>query len=382
MSDARGADYESVSARSIGARHAVAFAFARHALGSVLTCAGLEPDDEVALSPLTCKVVPLAILAAGLRPIYVDVAPATLNIDPGRLEPRLGSRTRAIVFQHTYGSDAGLDDVARVARDRDRLLIEDCAQCMPMRDGTYAPGRAGRAAVFSNNLTKPLPAASGGLLTTNDAELAARARDARDKLPERTAGSALLDGVQTWLYRRAVRPSSYWTILEAYRRISASYRERPLAEEIDREVTRLASRPGRARLDEGLRWLQRMPSIADHRRSCCRDYQQTLAGQSVIELPAIVLDSPLLYFPVLTPRKVETLSAARAKRLPTIPWPGSTPMYPLERLEALRQYGYEPGSCPVAENIASRLIGLPTEPDITAEYRQRISALVVEVAAA
>jgi dTDP-4-amino-4,6-dideoxygalactose transaminase len=57
-------------------------------------------------------------------------------------------------------------------------------------------------------------------------------------------------------------------------------------------------------------------------------------------------------------------------------------MYPLERLEALRQYGYEPGSCPVAEEIASRLIGLPTEQDITAEYRRRISALVVEVAAA
>ena len=178
--------------RSIGARHAVAFAFARHALGSVLTCAGLEPGDEVALSPLTCKVVPLAILAARLRPVYVDVAPSTLNIDPGRLETQLGSRTRAIMFQHTYGSDAGLDDVARVARDRDRLLVEDCAQCMPMRDRAHAPGRAGRAAVFSNNLTKPLPAASGGLLTTNDPGTGrARARRHADSLPERTAGSAL-----------------------------------------------------------------------------------------------------------------------------------------------------------------------------------------------
>jgi dTDP-4-amino-4,6-dideoxygalactose transaminase len=57
-------------------------------------------------------------------------------------------------------------------------------------------------------------------------------------------------------------------------------------------------------------------------------------------------------------------------------------VYPVERRDALRSYGYEPGSCPVAESIASRLIGLPTDLDITVNHRQRITVLVAEVAAA
>jgi dTDP-4-amino-4,6-dideoxygalactose transaminase len=382
MSEVRGADYESASARSIGARHAIAFAFARHGLSSTLVCAGLTRGNEVALSPLTCKVVPLALLAAGLRPVYVDVSAGTLNLDPLRLPHRLGPNTRAIMFQHTYGSDEGLEDVARLAEQQQLLLVEDCAQCLPVTDGAYAPGRLGRAAIFSNNLLKPLPAGSGGLVTTNDDTLADSIREARDRLPLRSWGAEVMLGTQTWLYRRTVRPASYWMILETYKRLSASYGERPLADELVGEIDRLAFRPSPVQFEEGARWLEQLTAIADHRRACCADYQERLSRQSSVALPPIVLDRPLLYFPVLTPRKRATLDAARAKRLPIIPWPGSTPIYPLERLEALRSYGYEPGSCPIAESIASRLIGLPTERDITAEHRKRIAALVTEVAAA
>jgi dTDP-4-amino-4,6-dideoxygalactose transaminase len=382
MSEVRDADYESASAQVVGARHAVAFGFARHALSTVLVCAGLEAADEVALSPLTCKVVPLALLSAGLRPIYVDVTPGTLNLDPNRLEDRLGPKTRAVMFQHTYGGDAGIEDVARVADRRGCLLVEDCAQCLPMATPNRAPARLGRAAIFSNNLLKPLPAGSGGLLTTNDAALADAIRAARDRLPRRSSGAEAVRRIETWLYRLMVRPSSYWTILEAYKRLSPGYRERPVAEELEHEIVRLAFRPSSSQLRAGTVWLERLTAIARHRQSCCADYRRRLSGRPGIDIPPIGLDRPLLYFPVLTPRKQAALAAAKAKRLPIIPWPGSTPMYPIERLEALRSYGYEPGSCPVAESIASRLIGLPTEPDITPDHRQRIADLVTAVAAA
>ena len=382
MTGVGGADYESASARVIGARHAVAFAFARHALSTLLVCAGLKPGDGVALSPLTCKVVPLALLSAGLRPIYVDVATGTLNLDPARLQDRPGPATRAVMFQHTYGGDAGVEDVARVADQRQCLLVEDCAQCLPLAAGNRRQARLGRAAIFSNNLLKPLPAGSGGLVTTDDAALADTIREARDKLPRRPWGAEAVLRAETWLYRRMVHPSSYWSILEAYKRLSASYRERPLADQLNDEIVRLAFRPSPTQLREGARWLERLTAIADHRRSCCADYQQRLSGRQGIDIPAIGLDRPLLYFPVLTARKQATLAAAKSKRLPIIPWPGSTPIYPVERLDALRSYGYEPGSCPVAESIAARLIGLPTEPDITPGHRQRIADLVTAVAAA
>ncbi len=381
--DAAPSSYESGSARALGAGHAVAFAFARHALSSLLAAAGLTPGDEVALSPLTCKVVPLALLSAGLRLVYVDISPATLNLDPERLNDRAESRIRAVMFQHTYGRDAGIKAAAGVAERRGWLLVEDCAQCMPIRNGGYAPGSVGRAAVFSNNLLKPLPAGSGGLVTTNDGELARRVRTMRDALPTRPWSAELKMRAEAALYRRLVRPSSYWTILTMYKQISSSYREQPIESEIEDEITSLAFRPSRLQLEEGARWLDRLAELAAHRQACCADYDAALGTPAAgWEIPPAAATQPLLYFPVLTSRKRMALDAAKSRRLPIIPWPGSTPIYPLERLEALRSYGYEPGSCPVAESVASRLIGLPTEPDITADHRRRIAAVVRETAAA
>jgi dTDP-4-amino-4,6-dideoxygalactose transaminase len=375
--------YESDSARAVGARHAIAFGFARHGLASLFLSAGLKRGDEVALSPLTCKVVPLALLSAGLRPVYVDISPGTLNLDPERLDGRPASGLRAVMFQHTYGRDAGVRDTAQVAERHGWLLVEDCAQCVPVTDATYAPGVVGRAAVFSNNLLKPLPAGSGGLVTTNDDELARRIRSARDALPVRGWLAEMKMRATAALSRQLLRPASYWTLLRWYRQISSTYKEGPVEAEIEDEITRLAVRPSRFQMAEGSRWLARLGEIASHRRTCCADYDRALRDWSAgWEVPPGAGAQPLLYFPVLTGRKVAVLRAARSARLPIIPWPGSTPIYPVERLDALRSYGYEPGSCPIAESIASRLIGLPTDPDITADHRRRIAAVVKDSAIA
>jgi dTDP-4-amino-4,6-dideoxygalactose transaminase len=373
--------YESGSARALDARHAIAFGFARHALTAVLVAAGLTRGDEVALSPLTCKVIPLALLSAGFRPVYVDISPSTLNIDPDRLSDRRESRIRAVMFQHTYGRDAGVHDAAMIARRRSWVLVEDCAQCVPIKGNSYAPGSAGAAAIFSNNLLKPLPAGSGGLATTSDDDLAGRIRTSRDAMPLRRWSAELKMRAEAAGARVLLRPSSYWTLLTIYKRISPSYQERPVASEIDGEITQLAFRPSRFQIAEGARWLGRLPEIAAHRRACCADYQSLLGGSTgAWEIPPAAGEQPLLYFPVLTSRKAAALDAARDRRLPIIPWPGSTPIYPVERLETLPMYGYEPGSCPVAESIAARLIGLSTEPDISAGHRREIAAVVRDTA--
>ena len=64
---------------------------------------GIGPSDEVVLSPLTCKVVPLTLLSLKIKPLYADVSADTLNLDPAAVRRAIGPRTRAILFQHTYG---------------------------------------------------------------------------------------------------------------------------------------------------------------------------------------------------------------------------------------------------------------------------------------
>jgi dTDP-4-amino-4,6-dideoxygalactose transaminase len=367
--------YEQEAARRLGSADAIAFAFARHALAAGLDGLGAEPGDEIILSPLTCKIVPITLLAARLIPVYADIVAETLNLDPRRVNERIGVRTRAILFQHTYGGDAGIQAVAEVAARHGRALLEDCAQCLPLGSHDYTPGRLGRAAVFSCNLMKPLPAGSGGLLTTNDEVLAARVRAARDRLPERPPWTVAALRIQTWAQRRLVGPRTYWPVLSAHRFISARRRTPPVEAEIRAEFSRLAFRPSAFQLIEGLHWMRRIDAIADHRRLCCAEYEAALSGRPGLATPVLGA-RPLLYFPVLAPRKPALLAAARRQHLQMVSWPGSTPIYPVERAAELSRYGYQPGACPVAETVAGQLVGLPTEVDVTASHRRRLIELV------
>lgn len=373
--------YEHAFAELVGTRHAVAFCYARTALQAVLRALGLRPGDEVLLAPLTCKVVPLAILSLGLRPAYADVSEDTLNLDPVGASRAAGAHTRAVVFQHTYGSPGGSDAVAEVAARLGVPLIEDCAQCLPHRIAGRLPGGLGIAAVFSNNLGKPLPAGSGGVAVTGDSQLAGRLRELRDDLPTSWAGADLRLRAERWLHTRILRPETYWALYGLYRTVSPAYRVRPLAAELAGEVTGAARRPSRYQLRLGEAALVGVRTNAEHRRAACEDYLRGLRDAPEVRLPAAAAAEPLYYFPVLVERKRQLLREARRRRLELVPWPVSTPIYPVEDAAALSAYGYARESCPVAEAVAGKLVGLPTRGGVTADHRRRIMDLVRAVGA-
>lgn len=363
-------DYEARVEASLGTRHAVSFAFARHGLLAILTGLGVKPGDEIILPPLTCKVVPLALQAAGVTPVYADIDPDTLNLDPEAVGRAIGSRTRGILFQHTYGSAAGVTEIASVAAEHAVPLIEDCAQCLPYAKGAWQPGRTGIAAIFSNNLGKPLSVGSGGLAVTDDDALAnaIRACRAQLKVPGRLANFRFR--VTSAVYSVLLRPERYWSLFDAHRRANSDYRIRSLDDEIERGMTRTRLRASAVQVQRGVRGMQEIGKWADHRLRCCTDYRDALRGTEGIEVPTTDVGAPLYYFPVLVPDKPSLLAEARRRRTEVIPWPLRTPIYPIEREADLRTFGYEPESCPRAEDIARRLVGLPTHLRITATHRR------------
>lgn len=363
--------YEWRFAEDTGAAAAVAFTHARTGLAAVLRAAGLAAGDRVLLSPLTCKVVPLAILAADLEPVYVDIDPATLNLDPARIAAAIDSRTRAVLFQRTYGGGAGARETLAAARERGLLFVEDCAQCMP-RAGTWI----GDAAIFSNNPGKPLPAGSGGMVVVRDATLAERLREKRAGLPETGTLGAMRSHAEAWVRNRLLSPSRYWIAFDLNRLIDSSYRPRGREVEVAEEFDAVAGRINGSQARAGIAWLSRAGSIADHRVACCEDYGRRLAGADLT--PAGVdTAGPLYYYPVLVDRKTRLLDRARREKAEIIPWPISTPIYPVTDEGALATYGYTSGSCPDAENIAGRLVGLPTHPLVGPADRERIAELVL-----
>jgi dTDP-4-amino-4,6-dideoxygalactose transaminase len=368
--------YEAAFAQGVGVEHAIAFAFARHALVAILTAAGLRAGDEVILSPLTCKVVPLALLSLGLRPVYTDITDTSLNLDPRRVQAAINPASRAILFQHTYGHAGGIEEIASLARHHGLLLVEDCAQCMPLSEDGYRPGQHGSCAIFSNNPGKPLPAASGGMAVTQDAELAGAIRALRDRLPQRRLPDEAGLYAETWLHRHVLRPSLYWLLFDLHRRATGNAVTGSLEQEIADEITGSAVRASSRQIRLGMQWMQHIPALAQQRRDCCAAYAEALVNMNTITRPLEAGTEPLYYYPVMVERKAELLQRARRKRVEIIPWPVAAPIYPLEDMSAMSIFGYRSGDCPESESIAARLVGLPTHEKITAKVRGKVVELL------
>jgi len=365
--------YEQSFAQFVGTRRAIAFAYGRTALQCILAAAGLQRGDEIILSPLTCKVVPLALLAQGLKPVYAEISRDTLNLDARAVAAAIGPTTRAILFQHTYGSSAGVEPVVEITTQKGLLLIEDCAQCTPCAEGAKGPGRWGIAGIFSNNLRKPIPAGSGGLAVTDNERLAEEVARLRDQYPHRGRLAEASLRVENWAHEHILRPWLYWPLYEWHRKMKPAIASLTLEQEIAREVSEVSLRISERQARTVLCWLGKMESMVRHRQLCCQEYANALRQIPAVEVPHLRPGQLLFYFPVLVRDKGGLLKSARKKHLEVIAWPYRTPIYPVEDNSDLARYGYQPGSCPVAETVATRLIGLPT--DFAASASQREAAI-------
>jgi len=371
------AGYESELAHLLGVEHAIVFAYSRHALTSLLIASGAGSGGEVLLSPLTCKVVPLALMAIGLRPVYADISERTLNLDAAAARAAIRSDTRAVLFQHTYGQASGLNGVVELASERGLPILEDCAQCLPLASLGRLSHR-GAAAFFSNNLRKPLPAGSGGVATTADPDLARRVREIRDSLRLRPWHQELALRAEVWVHGHVLRPSLYWPLYELNRKLRSLHVDRPVDDEISTEITGRAFRPSPFQQRVGSAWLKELDGLARYRMACCAHYSAALRDLTGVALPCLDATEPLYYFPVLVRNKRALLNLARRRLIELIAWPLGTPIYPVEEEAALVRYGYRPGQCPVAEAVASRLVGLPTDASAGTSERNEVIALLRE----
>jgi dTDP-4-amino-4,6-dideoxygalactose transaminase len=156
-----------------GARYGVAVNSGTSALHLALLAAGIQPGDEVITTPFTFYATAATIGYVGATPVYVDIRPATFNIDPVKIEAAITERTRAILPVHLYGQCADMDPILDIARRHKLIVIEDAAQAHGAEYRGRRAGSMGDIGCFSFYPTKNLGAAGeGGLLTTNNLEYA------------------------------------------------------------------------------------------------------------------------------------------------------------------------------------------------------------------
>jgi len=145
-------------------------------LETALAVCGIGPGDEVIVPAISFISSATAVSRAGALPVFVDIEPFTFNMDPARAEAAITPRTKAIMVVHFGGLMADMDRFTRLAADRGLILIEDAAHAHGSEWNGRRAGSFGLAGSFSFQNSKVMTSGEGGILATNDAEFASRAR--------------------------------------------------------------------------------------------------------------------------------------------------------------------------------------------------------------
>jgi dTDP-4-amino-4,6-dideoxygalactose transaminase len=372
------AEFEAAFARQVGVRHAYSFAAGRVGLYGVLLALGIGPGDDVLVQVPTHIVVANAIRYTGARPVYVDCELNTYNIDLEQAERAITPRTKALVLQHTFGVPADIDGAVALARRHGLEIVEDCVHALGATYDGKQVGSFGRAAFFSTEETKTISTTMGGMVVTDDPDLAAQVAAYQARCAWPSASLTARRMLKLALYHVLTEPHLHYFTRAAYELLGERHPlPRPTTDEELRGLrpANYEERLSNAQAALGLRQLRRLRANLGHRDATASAYRARLAerGFAVPQLPAKVQPSFVRY-PVWVDNR------AAAVRL-TAPYAvlGTWFTSVLEEAVSPTVADYELGSCPRAEAAAQHLVNLPTHPRVK---RQDVEALTDALAEA
>ena len=173
--------FEQQFAAASGAAYAVGVGTGTDAIALILRALGIGAGDEVITTPLSAAYSALAIMMAGARPVFTDIDPVRMTIDPRQIEAAIGPKTRAILPVHLYGQPADMAAIEAIAAKHHLAIVEDCCQAHLATSGGRPVGTIGAAGAFSFYPTKNLGAlGDGGAIVTSDRTLADRLKRLRN----------------------------------------------------------------------------------------------------------------------------------------------------------------------------------------------------------
>jgi len=318
--------FEAEFAAACGTSASVGVGNGTDAIALSLRALGIGPGDEVVTTPVSAAYTALAVMMTGARPVFADIDPRRLTLDPAAAESAIGSRTRALLPVHLYGQPADMPALAAVAEKHGLALVEDCCQAHLATCEGRPVGTWGAAAAFSFYPTKNLGAlGDGGAIATGDLMLAERLKRLRN-------------GGQSDRYHHA---------------------ESGVNSRLDEMQAAIL----RARLPYLKRWTEARRASAARLRAAIRTADVTVPPEA---------DPGHVYhlFPVLSIRREEFRNhLARAGIETLVHYP-----VPITRQPALASMN--PASCPFADRVCEQVVSLPLHPAITPSETDAIQAAV------
>ncbi|MFM7055862.1 MAG: DegT/DnrJ/EryC1/StrS family aminotransferase [Planctomycetota bacterium] len=310
---------------------AIGCASGTDALILALIAAGVKPGDEVITSPFTFFASAGAIHRVGARPVLVDIDPVSFNIDPACVEKAITSRTAAIMPVHIFGQCAEMEPLWRLSAAYDLPIIEDSAQAIGAEYRGRRTGVLGSIGCFSFFPTKNLGGAGdGGIMTTDDPDLAARLRrlrvhgDLGGYNHVEVGFNSRLDALQAAVLRVKLRHLDSWTAGR----------------------NRNAERYQKMCHEAGLTHVLQLPATLPDRRHVFNQFTTRVTGG----------------------RRAQVMKSLREQQI------GCAVYYPIPlHLQKCFEYlGYSKGDLPEAELAADEVLSLPIYSELPLEHQRRV----------
>ena len=341
--------FEERFAETVGSRHAIALNSATAALHLALEAMGVGPDDEVIVPTWTFAASAEVVAYRGARPVLVDVEAATLNATPEAIVAAVTPRTRAVIVVHVAGRPIEIERLVELLEPRGIGIVEDAAHAFPSRvggpDGRFA-GTFGTVGAYSFYATKTITTGEGGMLVTDDAAIADRAR------------LMSLHGISRTAWNRYAASGSWYYEIED---VGFKY-----------NMTDIAAALGLVQLD-------RAAELLGARRDLARQYTVRLRESRVADLIEIPTDAPdgshawHLYVIRLALGGLRIDRGQVIEGLKELGIGTSVHFIPLHLHPYYRrQWGYRPEDCPVATAEYERVISLPLWPGMSGDDIDRV----------
>jgi dTDP-4-amino-4,6-dideoxygalactose transaminase len=324
--------FEELFAERVGAPYAAAVTSGTAGLHLLANIAGLGPGDEVITSPISFVATANCFIFEGAQPVFADVDPRTLNLDPAAVEGAVTPRTKAIVAVDMFGYPCELDELRAIAERHGLALIDDSCEALGARYKGAPVGSHGISAVFGFYPNKQITTGEGGVVTTHSEHEHELLKSLRNQ------------------------GRSYESRWFHHVRLGFNYRFTDLQAAV------------------GIAQLEKLDRILELRSAAAARYGELLVGVDGVEPPLADDDDHVrswFVYVVELDRGIDrdaVLERLAAEGIEAGHYVPCVHLQPYMR----ERYGYTEGLCPVAEDTASRTLALPLFPQLEAEDQERV----------